>query len=103
MRCCNGNHQHKEDRHEGHRGHLSHIWMMLLCCGAPVLILLLLPAIRAVIPGAGNVVNKIIPFLCPLMMFMMLPMMFRRNKADEGDQACGKMEREENKSLGEKM
>jgi hypothetical protein len=56
--------------------------MMLLCCGAPVLLLLLLPAIGSFIPGASTVVGKIIPFLCPLMMLLMLPMMLKKNKGD---------------------
>jgi hypothetical protein len=58
--------------------------MMLLCCGAPALLLMLLPVIGAFIPGANTVVSKIVPFICPLMMLMMLPMMFRKDKRNEG-------------------
>lgn len=83
MNCCNHNHD-KDNKHEhSHRGHMTHMWMMLLCCGAPVLILLFLPAISSFIPGASNVIGKVIPFLCPVMMLMMLPMMLRNSNANK--------------------
>lgn len=86
MDCCNNGHDRdkKPEQKKGgkHRGHMPHMLMMALCCGAPLILLLLLPAIGSVIPGAGAVIGKIVPFLCPLMMLLMLPMMFGRNKED---------------------
>lgn len=85
MKCCNHNHDNSGERNN-HKGHMSHIWMMLLCCGAPMLLLLLLPAIGSFVPRAGYLIGRLIPFLCPLMMIMMLPMMFGRNKCSKEQQ-----------------
>lgn len=54
------------------KGHLSHLKMMALCCGAPILILFLLPLF-----GYTGVLQRILPFLCPIMMIVMIPMMMR--------------------------
>lgn len=90
MDCCNnkqeGNNKQEQNHKGKHRGHMSHMVMMALCCGAPLILLLLLPAIGSVIPGAGAVIGKIVPFLCPLMMLLMLPMMFGKNKGNGNSQ-----------------
>lgn len=81
MKCCedqdSGHKNGAVDAHKG-KGHGSHLWMMVLCCGAPVVLLLLLPLLgsRFSILGLG-----ILPFICPLMMLFMMPMMFRKDKA----------------------
>ncbi|MGE5632381.1 MAG: hypothetical protein ACM3TR_14985 [Caulobacteraceae bacterium] len=61
---------------------LKHLLHMGLCCGLPILIILALPLIARLSPGAGAVLGWIAPFLCPLMMLAMLPMMFRGNKKE---------------------
>jgi hypothetical protein len=53
---------------------------MILCCGLPIVIVIFLPLISRVSPGAGSFVSRIVPFLCPLMMIGMLPMMLGGNK-----------------------
>jgi hypothetical protein len=83
MNCCNSRQDGGDGRERNHRRGMSHMRMMLLCCGAPFLILLLLPAIGSFIPGAGAVIGRILPFLCPLMMLLMLPMMLRGSKRDK--------------------
>jgi hypothetical protein len=61
--------------------------MMALCCGLPLLLLLLLPSIGSLIPGSAPLISSIIPFLCPLMMVMMVPMMLkgRKDKPSSGE------------------
>lgn len=89
MKCCNhtpGNGSKQENKH---KGHMSHMWMMALCCGAPLILLMLIPVIGAVIPSLTGVLTKIIPFICPIMMIMMIPMMFRKDKGnDAGNDHC---------------
>lgn len=80
MNCCNNNHDNGEKQKNNHKGHMPHIWMIALCCGAPLIILLLVPIIGNVIPSARNVLISIVPFLCPLIMLLMMPMMHRGNK-----------------------
>lgn len=76
MNCCKQDpdkHNADQKEHQGHRGgHGSHKWMMLLCCGLPLLIIAALPFIDRLIPGSANSIRWFVPFLCPL---MMLPMM----------------------------
>jgi hypothetical protein len=52
-----------------HKGHLLH---MGLCCVLPLLILLVLPLI-----GYKGILQSIAPFICPVMMLVMMPMMMR--------------------------
>lgn len=80
MNSCHGN-NNQDNEHKGHhKGHMAHMWMMVLCCGAPVLLLLLLPFIGKAFPGTSDYVSKIIPFLCPIMMLVMIPMMFKKDR-----------------------
>lgn len=75
---CHGNNK------ENHKGHnhspLKHMLHMILCCGLPIVIVGFLPLISRISPNAGSFVTKIVPFLCPIMMIGMIPMMFGGNK-----------------------
>lgn len=77
MRCCHGNDSHHENEQKGKRkGPISHILMMLLCCGGPAILLLLLPLVEKIFPGNSIYLSRIIPYLCPIMMLvMMIPSM----------------------------
>ncbi|MHB8061684.1 MAG: hypothetical protein ACYDG2_03450 [Ruminiclostridium sp.] len=79
---CHGNNNSDGNRKEkGHKGHLSHMLMMALCCGAPIIILLLVPfLIKNGASGLAKPLAVIAPFICPLMMVFMIPMMFRGRK-----------------------
>lgn len=85
----NGNSTNTKADGHGHKGHLSHMLMMALCCGAPVIIIFLVPLIGKI---GGSGVSKallgIAPFLCPLMMAFMIPMMFKGNKDKGNDNDC---------------
>lgn len=79
---CHGNNDNNNGNANGkHKGHLSHMLMMALCCGAPILILLAVPLlIKNGSTGLAGTLSLIAPFLCPLMMVFMMPMMMRGNK-----------------------
>ncbi|HYE84457.1 MAG TPA: hypothetical protein VEG39_20130 [Clostridia bacterium] len=59
---------------------LKHMLHMAICCGLPIIIIGALPLITRFSPGAAGILGKIAPFLCPIMMLAMLPMMFRGHK-----------------------
>lgn len=89
MNCCHDDHGHTNGRNGKPKKHMPHWMMMIFCCGLPVALLLLLPAIGNVFPGAGGFLAVVIPFLCPLMMGMMMVGMFRKDKAaDKGENRC---------------
>ncbi|MFL0266677.1 hypothetical protein [Candidatus Clostridium radicumherbarum] len=76
--------------HEDNRGSqgihkhspLKHMLHMILCCGLPIVIIGFLPLITKFSPSAGSVIGRIVPFLCPLMMLSMIPMMFGGNRKE---------------------
>lgn len=86
---CHGNHNNEGNNGKKGKSHLSHMLMMLLCCGAPALILLLVPFL---INNGGSAVAKplaaVAPFLCPIMMLFMLPMMLKGHTNKEKNDAC---------------
>ena len=90
MNCCENNNKNTDNGKEnGHKGHLGHILMMALCCGAPVIIILLIPLIgRIGGSGVSKALSGIAPFLCPLMMLFMIPMIFKGNKNRENNNDC---------------
>lgn len=77
---CHGNHKGKQ----GHHGHspLKHMLHMIICCGAPLLIVMFLPLISRFSPNTGSFIGKLVPFLCPLMMVSMMFTMSRSNKKE---------------------
>lgn len=98
MKCCKG-HDQEQSNFENqtstpapgnvqphHNGHRSHLRMMALCCGLPILLLLLLPFIGNMIPGTQGTLARIVPFLCPvLMVFMMFSMMKNNRQESQRD------------------
>ncbi|MBZ4646623.1 MAG: hypothetical protein PWR27_165 [Petroclostridium sp.] len=81
---CHGNHNHKGNNGEhNHKGHMSHMWLMILCCAIPLVLLLLLPLLKINNPAIQGLLSGAVFFLCPLMHLFMLPMMFRKDKNKE--------------------
>jgi hypothetical protein len=77
---------------------MKHMLMMVLCCGLPIVLFLLLPAIISVFPAAVAL-SAVIPLLCPVLMGLMMFMMMRGN----GHAGCGHSEVQNvssNKELG---
>lgn len=81
---CHGSKKGKK-RNNDHSP-IRHMLHMVLCCGLPIIIVALLPVISKISPGMANIVSGIVPFLCPLMMLVMIPMMFGGNKKSS---CCG--------------
>jgi hypothetical protein len=59
------------------------MWMMALCCGAPLLLLLAIFLFGASFPGLKLGLLSVLPFICPVMMIGMVPMMLRKDKHDD--------------------
>ena len=78
-------HDQNEDKNEiqkkgeGHP-HGYSMWMMILCCAAPVLALLLIPLIGGNFPALTLVLAAAAPFLCPVLMGGMMLFMFLRSR-----------------------
>ncbi|MBU5483118.1 hypothetical protein KQI86_02190 [Clostridium sp. MSJ-11] len=77
MKCHGDNKENGEARKHSSFKHMLH---MILCCGLPIVIILSLPLIARFSPKAAGMLGIIAPFICPLMMIFMLPMMFGKNK-----------------------
>lgn len=92
MKCCKGHDQEKSNNENQtvtpdpgnvqyhHKGHKSHLRMMALCCGLPILLVLLLPFIGNMLPGTQGTLARIVPFLCPVLMVFMMFSMMKSNK-----------------------
>lgn len=78
----NCNEDKKVKQNNGKHSPLKHMAHMVICCGLPIVILFSLPLITKISPSTGSVVLKILPFLCPVMMIFMMPMMMRGNKKE---------------------
>jgi len=87
---CHGNNKNQKGSHN--HSPLKHMLHMALCCGLPIIILGALPLITRFSPGAAGILGRIAPFLCPIMMLLMLPMMLRGNKKS----SCCNTEKENN-------
>jgi hypothetical protein len=72
---CHGN---KENNKGHNHSPLKHMLHMILCCGLPILIFAALPFISRVSPGSSRILSVIAPFICPIMMIGMIPMMLGR-------------------------
>ena len=78
---CHGDNKGKQGGHK--HSTLKHMLHMIICCGLPIVIVGFLPLISRISPDAGNFVSSIVPFLCPLMMIGMIPMMLGGHKKDD--------------------
>ncbi|MDT8719158.1 hypothetical protein IAI10_21130 [Clostridium sp. 19966] len=77
MNCHNDN---KEIKSKHSHGSMRHMLHMIICCGLPIAIVFMLPVIGGISPGIAGILRKIVPFLCPIMMISMIPMMLGMNK-----------------------
>lgn len=79
---CHGNNNENNNQNKGTHNHspIKHLLHMILCCGLPILIFAALPFISRVSPGASRLLAVIAPFICPIMMIGMIPMMFGGGK-----------------------
>jgi hypothetical protein len=60
---------------------MKHMLHMVLCCGLPIIIIMSLPLIAKVSPALSGVLGLIAPFICPIMMGLMVFMMLGKKKS----------------------
>lgn len=58
----------------------KHAIHMIICCGLPILIILLVPFVAKFNPALSGVMALVAPFICPLIMGGMFFSMFRGGK-----------------------
>lgn len=87
MNCCGNHHNNNNNNHEKppknkkpHGAHVHPMWMMALCCGAPIIMLAAISLLGSISPGTKTFLLSIVPYICPIMMLVMIPMMFFTNK-----------------------
>ena len=79
---------HENDEKKENKGahsSIKHMLMMVLCCGLPILLIIALPFLKIGNAGFKVTLASIIPFLCPIMMLFMIPMMLKGSK---GGKSC---------------
>lgn len=77
MSCHNTGNENKSKHNHGFNKHMIH---MIICCGLPMAVIFFLPLIASLSPSLAGALGKVAPFLCPIMMFAMIPMMLMGNK-----------------------
>jgi uncharacterized membrane-anchored protein len=75
---CHGDNKEKKDINK--HSPLKHILHMVLCCGLPIVIIAILPFIAKFSPSGAGILGIIAPFICPVMMGVMMFTMFRGKK-----------------------
>ena len=70
------------EKKKNKRSHSSmkHILMMVLCCGLPIFLIVILSFLKIGNTAFRITLISIIPFLCPLLMLFMIPMMLKGSK-----------------------
>ena len=91
-------HENREITNENQKQHvhkhnpMKHMWMMVLCCGLPLLLLLAVPFLGVFGLRSKLTILSVIPFLCPIMMLFMIPMMMKSSK--DGKSCCDENKKE---------
>ncbi|MPM01775.1 hypothetical protein SDC9_48015 [bioreactor metagenome] len=87
---CHGNNKENNKENKGTHNHspIKHMLHMILCCGLPILIFAALPFISRVSPGTSRILAVIAPFICPIMMLGMIPMMLGGDKNNKKSSCC---------------
>lgn len=99
MNCHDNKENSNQSGHQGKKhGPMNHMLMMAMCCGLPILLILTLPFLGIFGTGFKLTIASVIPFLCPLMMVFMIPMMMKSSRS--GKSCCG--ENTEKKTLLDK-
>lgn len=93
MNCHGNNHNDNKNKHSI----FKHSLMMVLCCGAPIIVLLLLTVFKINNSSVRGISTVISSLLCPLMMVGMIFMMFGKGKSKK---SCCENEQIENKTGG---
>lgn len=78
MNCHDDKTNSGNNEKESH-SNLKHMFHMILCCAIPMILLTLLPLMK-VNESINSVILSISPFICPVMMGLMMIMMFKGSK-----------------------
>jgi hypothetical protein len=70
----------EKKKNKGGHSSMKHMLIMALCCGLPILLIALLPFLKIGNTGFRVTLASIIPFLCPIMMLFMIPMMLKGSR-----------------------
>ena len=92
MNCHGSNNMNNKSGHSG----IGHMIMMVVCCAIPVVLLSSLPFL-GLAPRFKIMLAAAAPFICPIMMILMIPMMFMHSKKSK---CCD--DREDNKNVNVK-
>lgn len=87
---CHGENNDTNKKHSP----IKHMLMMVLCCGLPILIVGAIPLLN-IGGGFKALLLTITPFICPIMMLFMIPMMFKNMKGG----GCCSGKKEESKEI----
>jgi len=93
---CHGNKNENKGTHN--HNPIKHMLHMILCCGLPLLIFAALPFISRFSPGSSRVLAVIAPFICPIMMIGMIPMMLGIGK-NKRSSCCENKENNDSKQI----
>lgn len=74
---------HKNNKDNKTHNSIRHMFMMALCCGLPILVVGTLPFLSFAGPRVKAILVSITPFICPIMMIFMLPMMLKGMKKED--------------------
>jgi len=87
MKCHGDDKEVQGTQNTHNHSPMKHMLHMILCCGLPIVIIVLLPFISKFSPKASIFLGIIAPFICPLMIIGMIPMMLggRGNKKSSFD------------------
>lgn len=85
---CHGSNKNGENKKHNP---MKHMLMMVLCCGLPFIIIGALSFIN-IGTGLKTAIGGIAPFICPIMMVLMMGMMFKDTK--HKDCCSGKKEKD---------
>ena len=101
MNCCeNKENSNQPEKHGKNHNPMKHILMMAMCCGLPLVLIIILPFLGIFGTGFKVTIASIIPFICPLMMIFMIPMMMRSSKEDKS--CCSNKDQKDEKILLDK-
>ncbi|WP_446896963.1 hypothetical protein ACSVC9_07965 [Clostridium sp. LBM24168] len=75
-------HKSSNMNNKGGNSGIGHMLIMILCCAIPLILLSFLPFL-SMAPRFKIMLTTIAPFICPIMMVLMIPMMFMNSKKNK--------------------
>jgi hypothetical protein len=76
MKC----HRNNKDKIGKGNNPIKFMLHMALCCGVPLIIISMLPLVSRLSPRFSVMLAGLAPFICPIMMLLMIPMFLKGSK-----------------------